>query len=137
MIEIARALGVPPMLLMDFGRATWGNSEQMAQAFLTFTILPRMRLWAGAVSRLMPADQQEQFVPEFLVDELVKAEIAARFEAYAKAITNGILNPNEARAMENRAPYAGGEQFRLPMNTETPAAVPSPPAQQAKPRIAA
>jgi phage portal protein BeeE len=87
-IEIARALGVPPMLLMDFGRATWGNSEQMAQAFLTFTILPRMRLWAGAVSRLMPADEQEKFVPEFLVDELVKAEIAARFEAYAKAITN-------------------------------------------------
>jgi len=46
---VSRALGVPPMLLMDFGRATWGNSEQMAQAFLTFTILPRMRLWAGAV----------------------------------------------------------------------------------------
>jgi HK97 family phage portal protein len=141
-VEIARALGVPPMLLMDFGRATWGNSEQMAQAFLTFTILPRMKLWQGAVARLLPVNEQEQFVAEFLVDELVKAEIAARFEAYAKAITNGILNPNEVRAMENRPPYEGGDQFRVPMNTEAPGGAPGetapvPPKQQAKPRIAA
>ena len=108
-IEVARALGVPPNLLMDFGRATWGNAEQMAQGFLTFTLLPRMKLWAGAVSRLLSTDEQEQFVPEFVADALVQAEIAARFEAYAKAITNGIFNPNEVRALENRAPYEGGE----------------------------
>ncbi|TXL75629.1 phage portal protein [Vineibacter terrae] len=135
-IEIARALGVPPMLLMDFGRATWGNSEQMAQAFLSFTLLPRLKLWQGAVSRLLSAEDQAQYVPEFLVDELVKAEIAARFEAYAKAITNGILNPNEVRALENRPPYEGGDEYRVPMNTETPGNE-KPPAQQAKPRIAA
>lgn len=136
-IEIARALGVPPMLLMDFGRATWGNSEQMAQAFLTFTILPRLKLWQGAVSRLLSEEDQQKFVPEFLVDELVKAEIAARFEAYSKAITNGILNPNEVRALENRPPYEGGEQFRVPMNTESPGDEPAKPAQQARPRVVA
>ena len=141
-VEIARALGVPPMLLMDFGRATWGNSEQMAQAFLTFTELPRMKLWQGAISRLLSAEEQDKFVPEFMVDELVKAEIAARFEAYAKAITNGILNPNEVRAMENRAPYVGGDEFRVPMNTEVPGAAADggqsgKPTPQAKPRIAA
>lgn len=133
-IEIARALGVPPNLLMDFGRATWGNAEQMAQGFLTFTVLPRLKLWQGAVSRLLTAEEQQQFFPEFLVDELVKAEIAARFEAYAKAITNGVLNPNECRAMENRPPYDGGDEFRVPMNTEPPGQ--AKPLQQAKPRIA-
>jgi HK97 family phage portal protein len=133
-VEIARALGVPPNLLMDFGRATWGNAEQMAQGFLTFTLLPRMKMWAGAVSRLLSADEQDQFVPEFVADALVQAEIAARFEAYAKAVTNGILNPNEIRAMENRAPYTGGDQFRLPMNTETPGGA---SAQQSKPKVAA
>lgn len=137
-VEIARALGVPPMLLMDYGRATWGNFEQGAQSYLTFTLLPRMKLWQGAVFRLLSEDDQAKYFPEFLVDELVKAEIAARFEAYAKAITNGILNPNEVRAMENRAPYDGGDEFRVPMNTETPGAtVPKPSAQQAKPRLAA
>lgn len=119
-VEIARALGVPPTLIFDFGRATWGNAEQMAQAFLTFTILPRLKLWCGAISRLLTADEQKTLVPEFVVDALVQAEIAARFEAYAKAITNRILNPNEVRALENRPPYAGGEKFENP-NT-TPAA---------------
>jgi HK97 family phage portal protein len=128
-IEIARALGVPPNLLMDFGRATWGNAEQMAQGFLTFTLLPRMKLWAGAVSRLLSADEQAQFVPEFVADALVQAEIAARFEAYAKAITNGIFNPNEVRALENRAPYKGGNEFRVPMNTEPPGGAPIQPAR--------
>ena len=138
-VEVARALGVPPNLLMDFGRATWGNAEQMAQGFLTFTLLPRMKLWAGAVSRLLSADEQDEFVPEFVADALVQAEIAARFEAYAKAITNGILNPNEARALENRPPYDGGNEFRVPMNTEAPGAgpAPKPAAQQAMPRVAA
>jgi hypothetical protein len=41
-------------------------------------------------------------------------------------VTNGVLNPNEVRAMENRAPYAGGEEFRLPMNTEVPGNTPTP-----------
>ena len=33
----------------------------------------------------------------------------AAIDTYAKAITNGIFNPNEVRALENRAPYEGGE----------------------------
>ncbi|MCP4306666.1 MAG: phage portal protein [bacterium] len=119
-VEIARAFGVPPHLLMDFGRATWGNAEQMAQAFLTFTLWPRLKLWQGAVKRLMTPDEQAEYVPEFVVDALVQAEIAARFEAYSKAITNGILNPNEVRALENRPPYDDGDQFRASVNTTEP-----------------
>ena len=116
-VEIARVLGVPPSLLFDFGRATWGNAEQMAQSFMTFTLLPRLRLWAGAVSRLMSAEEQEEFFPEFIVDAVAMAELSARFAAYASAISSRILNPNEVRAMENRPPYVGGERFENPNTT--------------------
>jgi HK97 family phage portal protein len=145
-VEIARAFAVPPMMLMDFGRATWGNSEQMSQNFLTFGLLPRMKVWQGALSRLLSEEERKTLSPEFLVDELVRAEIAARFEAYAKAISNGILNPNEVRAMENRPPYEGGDEFRVPMNTEAPGQDSTrrqvgdesvKPTPQAKPRIVA
>jgi len=135
LVEIARSLGVPPMLIMDFGRATWSNSEQMAQAFLTFTILPRIKVWQGAISRLLSAADQAKYFPEFLVDELVKAAIAERFQAYAVAATNGILSPNEIRSMENRPPYPGGDEFRLPMNTEQPGQPDSTPTK--KPRAIA
>lgn len=116
-VEIARGLGVPPSLLFDFGRATWGNAEQMAQSFMTFTVLPRLKLWAGAVSRLLSAEEQEQFFPEFIVDAVAMAELSARFAAYAQAISSRILNPNEVRAMENRPPYAGGDEYLNPNTT--------------------
>lgn len=112
--EIARALGVPPTLLFDFGRATWSNAAEMGQAYLTFTLMPRLKLWTGAIARLLSAEEQAELVPEFTVDAIVQAEIAARFAAYASAISSRILNPNEVREMENRAPYAGGEEFVNP-----------------------
>ena len=116
-VEIARALGVPPTLIFDLGRATWANAAEMAQAFLTFTLLARLRLWCGAVSRLLTPEEQKTLVPEFVVDGIVMADIEKRFAAYASAISSKILNPNEVRGMENKAPYAGGDKFENPNTT--------------------
>ena len=114
LVEIARSLGVPPNLIFDFSRATWGNAETATQAYLTFTLNPRAKLWEGALTRLMSAEDQAKFFIEFDVNALVRADIAARFEAYSKAIASRIMNPNEARSRENLAPYDGGDQFINP-----------------------
>ncbi len=134
-IEIARAFRVPPILLQEYGRATWGNSAEMSQSFLTFCIRPWLRLWEGAIARLMTAEEQATMFAEFLIDDLVRADIEKRFAAYTAAITSGILNPNEVRAMENRAPYDGGDEFMKPLNMGTPGN--SPPAERPKPRAVA
>jgi phage portal protein BeeE len=133
-VEIARALGVPPTLMQELGRATWSNAEEMSQTFLAFTILPRMKLWQGAVARLLSAEDQAKYYAEFMVDELVKADIAQRFAAYALAIQSRILNPNEVRAKENMAPYPGGDEFANPNITPT---VPAVPPVRSKPRVVA
>jgi hypothetical protein len=52
-----------------------------------------------------------------VVDDLVRADIAARFTAFRHAINEGVLNPDDAREMENRVSYAGGETFMRPVNT--------------------
>jgi HK97 family phage portal protein len=133
-LEIARALGVPPSMLFDFSRATWANAEEMAQAFVTFTLLPRTKMWEGAIARLLSAEEQASYYAEFNVDALVRADIAQRFAAYAQAIAARILNPNEARARENMAPYVGGEVYANP-NIES--AAPALPAPRPKPRVVA
>lgn len=130
--EIARAFRVPPTLLQDFGRATWANAAEMSQSFLTYCIMPQLKLYQGAIARLLSSDDREKYIVEFLVDDLVKADIAARFAAYAQAVTNGILNPNEVRAMENRPSYAGGDEFMKPLNMGAPGN--APPAPLPKPR---
>lgn len=124
LLEICRAFRTPPTLLQDFGRATWANSLEMSQSFLTYCVLPLLTLHQGAFARLLSEEEREQYIVEALVDELVKADIAKRFEAYAKAVENRILNPNEVRAMENRPPYAGGDEFTS--GTPAPAPLPKP-----------
>ena len=68
----------------------------------------------GRLRDLLTAKERKEFYPEFSVDELVKADIAARFEAYSKAIAARILNPNEVRAKENLPAYQGGERIPEP-----------------------
>ncbi|MFC5371410.1 phage portal protein [Brevundimonas faecalis] len=122
-IDIARPFRIPPPLLQELGRATWSNTEQLGQQFLTLCLMPWLKQWEGAIRRsLLNADERQTYFAEFLVDDIVRADLAARMAAYAQAITNGVLNPNEVRAMENRTPYPGGEEFRRPMNTEKPGA---------------
>jgi HK97 family phage portal protein len=117
--EIARALRIPLHLLGDWERATWSNAEVAGQQFLSFTLLPWIKLWEGALRRaLLTPEERRDYYFEFLVDDLVRADIAARFEAYSKGVTNGFLTINEVRALENRPPMDGGDDLRVPMNTE-------------------
>lgn len=121
-LEIARLFRMPPHFLAELERTTHSNAEQMGAQFLAYTMLPWFRAWQDELAlKLLTPKERDSHYFEFLVDDLVRADIAARFTAYSQAVTNGILNPNEVRAAENRAPYVGGDQFRLPMNTENPA----------------
>lgn len=119
--DISRAFRVPLSLLNDLERITHANAEALGQQFLTFTILPWLKMWEGAIRlSLIAEDERKNFFAEFLTDDLARADLAARFAAYTQAVTNGILNPNEVRAMENRPPYATGDVFTRPLNTGTP-----------------
>jgi phage portal protein BeeE len=64
--------------------------------------------------KLFEPDERDDFYSEFLVDDLLKADIAARATAYSQLIAARVLNANEARARENLPPYAGGDTFENP-----------------------
>lgn len=117
--EIARGFRVPLHMLQDLERTTHSNAESLGQQFLSLTLLPWLKCWEGGIrASLLTPEERGVYYAEFLTDDLARADLAARFDAYAKAVTNGLLSPNEVRAAENRAPYPGGDQFRLPLNTE-------------------
>jgi HK97 family phage portal protein len=117
--EISRIWRVPLHLLADLERVTHSNAEQMGQQFLSYTLLPILRAWQDAMrlSLLTAEERRAGYYVEFLLDDLVRADIAARFTAYSQAIAAGVLNPNEIRAMENRPGYDGGEVFTRPVNS--------------------
>jgi HK97 family phage portal protein len=116
--EVARVLRIPMHLVNDLERATFNNTEQMGQQFITYCLLPILRSWCDALKiTLLTAEERKRFYFEFELNDLARADLAARFTAYSQAINAGILNPNEIRAMENRAPYPGGETYMRPVNT--------------------
>lgn len=113
--EIARFYRVPVHMLGQLDRAIQSNIVQQGQEFLNYCLMPWIKRFEGEFRlKLFSPDERGRFFAEFLLDDLTRADLAVRMEAYGKAITNRILNPNEARAKENLAPYAGGDTFENP-----------------------
>lgn len=120
-VEIARSFNIPPLFLHDYSRATWGNSETMARLFLQYTLAPWLkRIEAAYRHALIPAEERQKYFVEFNTDELLKADTQARASAYQTLIAARVINPNEARAKENLAPYEGGNEFLNPNTTSAP-----------------
>lgn len=129
-LEVARAFRVPPHMLFDLGRATWSNLEDMGREFLQFALLNWLKTWEAAYRRTLIAPEERGSVyVEALVDDLLRADFSTRAEGYAKLIAARVLNPNEARAMENRPPYEGGDEFANP-NTSSSTASGAEPAER-------
>ncbi len=102
--EISRAFGVPPHLLFEMGRATWGNSSELGSSFVTFTLMRWIKAWQGEIRlKLFSPEERDDWFAEFLLEDLLKADLSARATAYSQLRTAGIMSINECRARENLA----------------------------------
>ena len=114
-IEIAKLYRVPPHIIDPTVQSTWGSGiEEQNLFFATYTLVPWLvRLEQAITSRLAPG----MFV-KFNLDALLRAKLTERFAAYATAIQNGFMNPDEARDKEDYEPIPDGlgETFYRPAN---------------------
>lgn len=109
--DIARAYRIPLHMMMGTGgeSQTYQNVESAGIQFVRHTLLPYMRRIEDALSEMLPASQYVRFN----ADELQRADLNTRVKAQQTMIMSGTLTPNEARQIENREPYEGGDQFVL------------------------
>ena len=118
--EIARAFRVPPHMIGDLERATFSNIEQQSIDFVTNTLRPwAVRIELAITRDLIPEEEKDKVFAEFSMNALLRGDIAARSEAYVKALTNGWLNPDEVREYENLNPIpdGSGQVYRVQLNT--------------------
>ena len=115
--EIARIFRVPPHMLADLDRATFSNIEEQSLEFVEYSLRPWLVRWEQEISRclLTPAERQTYFA-EFLVDGLLRGDVASRYAAYHTAWTDGWLTWNEIRERENMNPVEGGDVHFAPLN---------------------
>lgn len=115
--EIASIFRVPPHMIGDLDRATNNNIEQQSLEFLTYTLGPWVTGYEQAVTRdLIDESLQEELFAEFLVDSLLRGDIATRYKAYATGRQWGWLSPNDVRRKENMNPIDGGDEYLKPVN---------------------
>jgi len=81
-------------------------------------LLPLAVSWEQTVARDMLAEDTEEFT-EMLLELLLRGDTKTRYEAYGKAIQDGWMTRNEARALENRNPLPGLDEPLQPLNMTT------------------
>lgn len=107
--EVARLFGLPPHLVGDVERSTsWGSGiEQQNMQMLTFTVDPWLVRIEQRFTREVVADTS-QYV-RFNRAALLRADTAARFMAYQRAINNSWMSADEIRALEEMDPLPDGQ----------------------------
>jgi HK97 family phage portal protein len=109
--EIARAFRVPLPLIGDNRNNTYNNVEQLVNTWLAMGLGFVLEHIERAFDKLfaIPANQHTNFD----TDTLMRTDFKGRIEALAKAVTNGIYSPNEARMRERLPSVSFGDEPRV------------------------
>lgn len=126
--EIAGIFRVPPHLIGDLDRATFGNIEHQSIEFVTHCIRPWLVRWEQALSRAL-FTAPGTYYPEHSVEGLLRGDIKSRYDAYAIGRVNGWLSANDIRSLENMNRIEGGDTYLQPLNM-APAGSPAAQGQQ-------
>lgn len=119
--EVARYYRMPLVLLGHTEKATsWGTGiEQFMRGYVVQTLgswLNRWEIWLP--HHLLDRRERAQYYVEHILEDLLKGDTKARFEAYAQAVQNGWMNRNEVRERENMNPIEGegGDAYTVQLN---------------------
>jgi hypothetical protein len=106
-------------MLNELDKATFSNIEHQSLEFVTRTLLPWLKRIEDSANRDLfgPLERGKYFV-KFNLDALLRGDIKSRYEAYQIAVTNGWMNRNEVRLLEDMNPAEGLDEFLSPMNMQ-------------------
>jgi len=116
--SIARLYGVPLHLLqVPGGNTSYASVELIGIEWLRLGLGPLIARLEAGFQRLVPGS--EQTFLKFTLDGLLRATTQERYNAYSTALNNGFLSVNEVRALEDRSPVDGGDEYWKPLNIGT------------------
>jgi HK97 family phage portal protein len=118
--DVLRWYRMPPHKVGDLERATHSNIEHQGIEYYTSTLRPWLvRIEQTIMRDLFTLQEQNELTVSHTADALLRGDTKSRFEAYGKGITDGWLNRNEVREMENKNKVDGLDEYLTPLNMAT------------------
>lgn len=108
--DICRVFGVPPPLVGDLSHSTLNNAETLIQNFLSMSLGAYLESVERSFDRLFGLDGGSEWI-ELDTAALLRTDFAGRVEGLTKAVSGGLMAPNEARAREGLSPVTGGNEI--------------------------
>lgn len=105
--DVARCFHVPPYKLGLQTNVTFSNAGQLNQDYYSQCL--QVLIEALEVLTDEGLELDPQYRTEFDLDDLLRMDPLGQAEANQKAISSGVLAPNEGRKARNLPPVAGGD----------------------------
>lgn len=117
--EIARFHRIPLHKIQETSRGTgYASLEQFNIEFVNDTLAPWITNWEEELNRKLfsaNGDFDGHYV-KFDLNVLLKGDAKARATFLRTMVFSGIMTRNEARALEDLPPVAGGDEMLIPLN---------------------
>jgi HK97 family phage portal protein len=112
--EICRWVGVDPLMVYDYGRATWNNAERQLLNFLQFTLDPTLKRLEAEFQRkcIRPAERNDYYA-EFTRESILRMDPEKQMAVWKEGRMIGVYSPNEVRKFLNMSPRTdpGGDEY--------------------------
>ncbi len=108
--QIAGAFGIKLHQVNDLGKASFSNISEQNKEFYIDTLLAIFKMYECELCYKLFTDHEVDngYRIKFKVDNILRADIKTRFEAYRIAIQSGIKTSNECRELEGLPPDPNG-----------------------------
>jgi HK97 family phage portal protein len=103
--DIAKAFGIPPILLGENSGVTYNNLEQLISGWRTTGLLSVCQIIEQAFEYSYKLPKDEEMMLD--ISDLARADLMNKADMLKGLVLNGIMKPNEARARLDLAPVAG------------------------------
>ncbi len=121
LVDVANWLKVPVHKVGGEGRTAFASLEQENRSFLDDSIDPWMTTWEEELEEKLLTEEEKEsdsHVISFVRQKVLAADVQTQSNVLIQDVNNGLLNVDEARAIQDRPPLPDGEgqKFRMPAN---------------------
>jgi HK97 family phage portal protein len=115
--DVARWFNLPVHMLNDLSRSTFSNIEHQDLQLIKYSFRATLkRMETELEGKLLLPKERDVIKIRFNLDALLRGDLASVTQHIKEMVQVGVMSPNEARALINKNPRPGGDEFYTPAN---------------------